>query len=112
MSEELKLEGIKFDNILEELGIIVFGNYYEDADGNWYQNDYAQYLEHPEVNLVDRVFDHIEDWSEYLYMRYIFTYKGKYYSIVKNEDSYGDSGWETDSLKEVFPKTVETTVYE
>lgn len=111
MSRELKLEDIKFDDILEELKVIIFGYWYEDDEGNWYENDYCEYLDDKRVELVDKVFGSHEP-EDYLFMQYIFKYKDKYFSIIKNEDSYGDSGWDTGSLKEVFPKEVTKTIYE
>src|SRR5690606_6271220 len=112
MGRKLKREELVFDDIIEEIRVLVFGDYYEDEDGNYYEAwEEARYIGNPDVEHIDKVFES-GGLDNYLFMEYIFKYKDKYYSIIRNEDSYGDSGFETDTLKEVFPKEKLITVYE
>lgn len=112
MGRELKRDELVFDDIIEEIGVLVFGNWYEDGDGNYYEDwDQLRYNENPDVEHIDKVFESGGP-DEYLFMQYIFKYKDKYYSIICNENSYGDSGFDTGTLKEVFPTEKLITVYE
>ena len=112
MGRVLKREELVFDDIFEEIGVLVFGDYYEDEDGYNYEGwDHHRYEDNPDVEHIDKVFSSGGP-DEYLFMEYIFKYKDKFYSIICNENSYGDSGFDTGTLKEVFSKEKLITVYE
>lgn len=108
MSRRLHLEEVEFRNIFEEISVLFFGYEWEDDKGNYYWHSLSNT---EELEEVDRIF-HSGGGDDYLYMEHIFKYKDKFFSCVKNENSHGSSGWETDTLKEVFPKTIEKVIYE
>ena len=107
MSRKLMLEEVKFRDTFEEISVLYFCKEWQDGEGNYYWSDLAP----DDLEEVGCVF-HSGGGDDYLYMKYIFKYKDRFYSCVKNENSYGNSGWETDTLKEVHPVEKTILVYE
>ena len=93
------------NKILAEIEATIYGseeNEWEDEQG---------FKGNPNFKFINTVYEHHEHEGD-VYVKDIFEYKGKIYSIVRNDNSYGDSGLDIDTLREVFPVEKTVTVYE
>lgn len=91
-------------NLVKELEDLIES--YEDQEDCW---DFSvlDWLNRNGFNEIKRVYhDHEQEGD--VYMKHIFSYKGSTFSVIVNGNSYGDSGYEWGTLKEV--KAIEKTI--
>lgn len=94
------------ENILQEIEDLIYGTEETDWEG-------VDFFNCDEFKQIEKVYAHGgEDEYEDTYFRWVFKYKGKFYSVEGNAASYGTNGFEWDTLKEVFPVEKTVTVYE
>lgn len=83
---------------------------YQDQEDCW---DFSilDWLNRNGFTEIDSIY-HSHETEGDVYMQRIFSYKGSTFSVIVNDNSYGDSGYDWDTLKEVFPVEKTILVYE
>ena len=92
------------EDLIEEIEEIVYGSDATDWEGQGF-------IDNPSFKVIDKVY-HNHQYEGDMYFRWIFEYKGCTFSVVKNDNSYGDRGIEWGTLKEVYPVLKTMLVYE
>ncbi len=95
-------------DLLEELEDLLES--YEDQEDCW-QFTHLEWLNTKGFAEIDNIY-HSHEQEGDVYMQRIFSYKGSTFSVIVNDNSYGDSGYDWYTLKEVCPVEKTIVVYE